>query len=239
MEYKYTGIILNKHNVGEMDRIYTIYTLEGGKIKSLAKSVRKPHAKLAAALENITLADITVEKTKGMGKITGAIIEDSFTNLKKDCNAVLEAFSILNLFDKMVDFENQDKKVFHLLKDYLLAMDKCASSGKEEKYVLLRLGFVVKLLHELGYTIEVRSCILCGNSFSEDKIAFSARQGGILCDDCAGKNQNDIIFISANAVKMTRLFLHNKMDNLSKIKTEKKDCDSLNLAVEQFLKWIA
>ena len=38
MEYKYTGIILNKRDVGETDRIYSIYTLEGGKIRMQGNS---------------------------------------------------------------------------------------------------------------------------------------------------------------------------------------------------------
>ena len=160
MEYKYTGIILSKRDVGETDRICTIYTFEGGKIKSIAKGVRKAHAKLASVLENITLADITIVKTRGMGKITGSIIENNFTAIKNNHNAVLETFSALGLFDKLVDFENPDQKVFELLKNYLETVDTCALNKDNEKYVLLRLGFTTKLLYELGYAIEANACVV-------------------------------------------------------------------------------
>ena len=237
MEYKYAGIILKKRNVGETDRILTIYTLENGKVRSLAKGVRKPHAKLAASLENIILADITIERTRGLGKITGSIIENNFTSLKGDCQAVLEVFSSLNLFDKLVDFESPDQKVFHLLRDYLMAADSCAANENKEKYLLLRLGFTVKLLHELGYTLEVKSCVKCGNSISENTPTFSAQHGGVLCSDCFEKNQEAAIPIHVNAIKMIRLFLHNKMSTLSKIQASKEDCDNVNLIAEEFLRW--
>jgi DNA repair protein RecO (recombination protein O) len=237
MEYKYTGIILSKRDVGETDRICTIYTLEGGKIRSIAKGVRKAHAKLASVLENITLADITIVRTRGLGKITGSISENNFTALKGNYSAVLETFSALGLFDKLIDFENPDPKVFHLLKDYLLTVEACSAQADNDKHALLKLGFTVKLLHELGYTIEVNSCVVCRKSLSKDAIVFSAQQGGTLCADCAKENSADTIFIQANAIKMIRLFLQNKMNTLVKIKANREDCDSACLAVNEFLKW--
>ncbi len=136
MEYKYTAIILNKRNVGETDRIYTMYSLEGGKIKSVAKGVRKPQAKLAASLESITLADVAIVRSRGLGKITGSIVENNFTALKKDENALLNIFAVFHLFDKLVDFENPDRIVFGLLQEYLESVEKCARSKDKEKYLL-------------------------------------------------------------------------------------------------------
>jgi DNA repair protein RecO (recombination protein O) len=237
MEYKYTGIILSKRDTGETDRICTIYTLEGGKIRSMAKGVRKAHAKLASVLENITLADITIVKTRGLGKITGSISENNFTALKSNCNAVLETFSALGLFDKLVDFENPDQSVFELLKNYLETVDACALHKDNEKYVLLRLGFIVKLLYELGYAIEADACVICRKPLSEDYPVFSAQHGGTICADCAKENPDSAITIRVNAIKMMRLFLQNKMSTLSKIQTSKEDCDSVHLAVDEFLRW--
>lgn len=237
MEYRHTGIVLNKRDVGETDRIYTMYSFEGGKIRSLAKGVRKPHAKLASSLENITLADITIVRTRGLGKITGSIVEHNFSALKRDCDAVMETFSALSLFDRIVDFENPDQATFILLKDYLEAMDGCASKKEVEKYAQLRLGFIVKLLDALGYSIEVSSCVSCRKPLTQETLCFSAQHGGALCADCARENSNCALPISINAIKMIRLFLQSKMGSLSKIQAERQDCDSARLAVDDFLRW--
>jgi DNA repair protein RecO (recombination protein O) len=237
MEYKYTGIILSKRDVGETDRICTIYTLEGGKIRSLAKGVRKPHAKLASSLENITLADITIVRTKGMGKITGSIIENNFTALKRDYDAIREVFSAVSLFDKIIDFESPDQNVFGLLRDFLEAVDSQAAKENNEKYALLRLGFTVKLLFELGYAIEVNSCVACRRTLSQDALFFSSERGGVLCKECAKENAGAMIPIKANAVKMIRIFLQNNMKALAKIQADMEDCDSARLAIDDFLRW--
>ena len=237
MEYKYTGIILNKWDVGETDRIYAIYTLEGGKIRSLAKGVRKAQAKLASSLENITLSDITIVRTRGLGKITGSIVEQNFSALKRDCDALLEAFSVLNIFDKLVDYENPDPEVFHLLKNYLEAADELAQNVGSEKYILLRLGFVTKLLDALGYSIEVGSCVACQGALSEKMLCFSAEHGGALCSDCAAQNPACAVPIKVNAIKMMRLFLQNNVKTFTKIQATREDCDSVSLAVDDFLRW--
>ncbi len=237
MEYRYTGIILNKWDVGETDRIYSIYTLEGGKIRSLAKGVRKAHAKLAPSLENITLADITIVKARGMGKITGSIVEQNFSALKRDCDAVLETFLGLNIFDKLVDFENPDGKVFQLLKDYLAAVDSLAQNTGGEKYVMLRLGFMIKLLDALGYSIEVAACVICQKPLTENMLSFSAQHGGALCAECGQANPAGSLSVRVNAIKMMRLFLQNDMRLHAKIQATREDCDSVRLAVDDFLRW--
>lgn len=237
MEYKYTGIILNKRDVGETDRICTIYTLEGGKIKSLAKGVRRPEAKLASSLENITLADITIVRTRGLGKITGSIIENSFTCLKNDCDALLEVFSGLAIFDKLVDFESPDPEIFALLRNYLESVDACAQKKSDGKYRLLRLGFVSKLLYELGYAIEVKKCVGCGQNLLGKFLGFSSQHGGMLCENCMEEKDGPMLPIKINSIKMIRLFLHNNMNALAKINAPDEDVDNVQMVVEDFLRW--
>lgn len=239
MEYKYTGIILNKQEVGETDRIYTIYTLEGGKIRSLAKGVRKSQAKLAASLENITLADITIIKSRGIGKITGSIVENNFSSLKQDCDALLETFSGLSSFEKLIDFESPDERVFLLLKEYLEAVDFCATDGNSEKQILIRLGFSVKLLDALGWTMEVNACVSCGKKLSEDFLFFSSEQGGALCAHCAQSGDNRALPVRTNDIKMLRLFLKNSIQALVKIQATREDCDSVRRVVDDFVRWTA
>lgn len=237
MEYKYTGIILNKRNIGETDKICTVYTLEGGKVRSIAKGVRKAHAKLASSLENITLADITIVRTRGLGKITGSIVENNFSALKRDCDALLETFVGLNMFDKLVDFENPDPQVFGLLKNYLEAVEYCSVNDVKEKFLLLRMGFLVKLLDALGYSIEVNSCVTCAKPLSEHSLFFCSSAGGTICQQCGIDNGSCVLPVRVNAIKMMRLFLKNNIVSFAKLQVAREDCDNLKLVVDDFLKW--
>lgn len=239
MEYKYTGIILNKRDIGETDRLYTIFTREGGKIKSLAKGVRKPHAKLASSLETLTLADLTVVKNRGTGKIAGSIIENSYPNLKKDGAAMLAVFGAIGLFNKLVDLESQDQNLFALLADYLAAADEGARKHLEEEVSRLQaLGFSLKLLEHSGYKIETTRCVLCGSRLSGEQFHFSAELGGIMDGRCAS-SQPGTITVGANTIKLMRILFSSSLRSLDKLKVEKKELDVLDRVLRAFLLWAA
>jgi DNA repair protein RecO (recombination protein O) len=237
MEYKFTGIILGKYNVGEADRIYTIYTLEKGKIKALAKGVRKSAARLAGNLENFSLIDLAIAKGKGTGKITGSIVENNFRNLRKNLEALENVFEGTKILDKLTSVEEKDPEVFNLLKEYLETINK-ASDAKEEKVALITQGFILKLLDCLGYKIEVFHCVKCSSALPKTGNYFSAEKGGIICVICSKETGNKV-GVSDNVIKIVRIFFQNKLKSLLKLKVDRKDINNLKLITREFIRWIA
>jgi recombinational DNA repair protein (RecF pathway) len=130
---------------------------------------------LASVLENITLADITIVKTGAWGKSPVQLLKIILQLLKIIAMRFWKHFLRWGLFDKLVDFENPDQSVFELLKNYLETVDACARNKDNEKYVLLRLGFITKLLYELGYAIEANACVVCRKPLSERILLCLAR----------------------------------------------------------------
>jgi DNA repair protein RecO (recombination protein O) len=237
MDYKYTGIVLDKRDIGETDRLYSIYTLESGKIKALAKGVRKVTAKLAGNLENFTLADISIVKNQGTGKITASIVENNFSNLKNNFEALSRAFANVKILSQMAQFEEKDERLFNLLKEYLEALDKFPENNVE-KLETVSLGFVFKLLECLGYGLEVGRCVVCGNVLQGNgENFFSAELGGVVCASCFQENKKGIR-ISVSAIKIIRLFFQNRLGSLSKLKIEPKDLRELKIVSQEFLRWV-
>lgn len=237
MEYKFTGIILGKYNVGEADRIYTIYTLEKGKIKALAKGVRKAKARLAGNLENFSLADLAIAKGKGTGKITGSIVENNFRNLRNNLKALENVFEAVKILDKLTSLEEKDAELFNLLKEYLETTDK-AIFEKEERISLITQGFILKFLDSLGYKIEVRHCVKCSGSLPKSGNYFSAEKGGIICLNCL-RDTEKRISASDNVIKLIRIFFQNSIKSLIKLKVAPKEINNLKVITREFVQWIA
>ncbi len=239
MEYKYTGIILSKKDIGETDRIYTIYTLEKGRISAIARGVRKAKSKLAGHLENFYLVDLVVMKNKGMGNISGSIVENNFLNLHKNLETLSEVFEAIKIFDSLISSEEKDTRLFLLLLEYLSAVDRIALKTNKPKTIvkLLAQGFIFKLLEMLGYKVEIRRCVKCGSGLLKDNNFFSFSLGGIICNDCS-KTAKDIIFVSNNFIKIMRIFFQNNINSLSKLNIKQKDADELKKISNDFLKWI-
>jgi len=235
MELKYTGIMLGKYDIGEADRIYTIYTKEAGKIQAKAVGVKKQNAKLAGALENFTLADIAIVKKNGTGKITSSIVENNFPGIKNNFEAVAAVFGTAEIFNRLVGTGERDEKIFNLLKDYLESVN---AENDENKIEVASLGFIFQLLSFLGYKIEVGKCAGCGAELKSISNFFSAEQGGIVCQNCASGLKN-VLPVSVNAIKLARLFLANSLKSLAKIKASEKEIRELRLVSRVFLDWIA
>lgn len=241
MDYKYQGIILSKFDAAEVDRIYSIYTREAGKIKVLGKGVRNPNAKLAGQLESVTHGEIFVAKTKGRGKITGAIAINNFPAVKSNFQALSRVFYIFGILEKMISAEEKDEGIFNLLVGYLEVMEKLYSSGgKEEtknKADILTGGFLFKFLDYMGYKIDAQRCIRCQNKLKDSKNYFDAQSGGFICEECR-KNNGKGIKSTSGAIKIIRLYLKNNIENFTKIKAPSEDIKNSRAIAEEMLRWV-
>lgn len=239
MEYKYQGIILNKKDVGETDRIYIIYTFETGKIRVLAKGVKKSRAKLAGYLEPITKAEIFIAKTKGLGKITGSIVNDNFPQIKSNLGSMKQVFYVFKILERIISEQDKDEKSFNLLEEYLQIMEKLSSEENlknENKKNIITFGFLFKFLDEFGYRVEVGKCVSCEKRLVSEKNFFSAQRGGIICENCASSGDRKIK-ISDDSIKLIRIFLKNKIASLIKIEASIKDSNQIKIIFTDFLSW--
>ena len=234
MEYKYQAIILGKHNVGETDRVYTLYTKEAGKIRLVAHGVRKPQAKLAPHLETATYSEIFLAKSRGRGRITGAVPVEVFPSVKSDIDLAEKVFWALQIFDRMVTQEEKDEKVFELLLGYL----RQAEGATNEEAEILTHGFVFKFFHSLGYGLEMGRCVSCGRRLLAGSNFFDAERGGVVCSECVSRTRRKVR-ITDESIKLIRIFINNKIENLGKVKAAPGMLSNLKLIAAEASRWIA
>lgn len=237
MEYKYTGIILNKKDIGETDRIYSFYTLEQGKISAIARGVRKSRSKLAGHLENFYLIDLTVMKNRGLGNIASSIVENSFKNLRNDLDSLERVFKVTKTLNRLINDQEKDANVFFLFLDYLDSLDNISGKSDEVQKNLITQGFIFKFLDLLGYKIELNRCVKCEKKLSHGRNFFDYSYGGAICEQCAIGSSN-VLPISNNSIKIIRIFFQNKIKNLSKLKISPRESRELEHISRTFIKWI-
>ncbi len=238
MELRYNAIVLKKKEVGETDRLYTLYTDTGGKIQTVAKGVRKAEAKLAGQLENLVHGLVIIVKGRGMGKIAGAVAEHSFLYIRQDLDTLKRVLEAVNIFDRLVGWEEPDAELFNLLATYLALANELAKEKKGEKILLLTEGFLFQLFAHLGYEIETGVCAVSGEKLARgDKHFFSPSAGGMLRGEHV-RDAEGSFPISESAIKLIRLFLHNKLEALSKISVRADDVRETRQVAARFFQWI-
>ncbi len=96
------GIVLKRSDVGEADRVVTLFTREYGKIVGIAKGCRKLTSSRASALEPGVLSRVYMVSTKGMPILTQSTIIDDFSQAKYDLTRIRRVFEVLEMLDSLL-----------------------------------------------------------------------------------------------------------------------------------------
>jgi len=175
--YTTKAIVLRNQDLGEADKIVTLYTQKFGKIKGIAKGVRKTTSKFGSGVEIFTFADYLLygKETKDLDIISQVQIIHSFQEIREDLSKITYGGFILELVDTLVAGREKDTLLFSLILQTLTWL-------KEEVSELIIPTFVLKTMTLLGLKPYLgESCNLCHKLINNDKIQFSPGQGGIIC----------------------------------------------------------
>jgi DNA repair protein RecO (recombination protein O) len=144
--YKTEAIILKRISIGEADRIITALTKRRGKIRCVAKGVRKPTSRKSASLELFTKSRVFLAKGRNLDIVTQAEIIEDFPNIRSSLKAAKAAYHIAELTD-LLTVENQDSgNVYDGLSELLRSINGRGFASRRE----IR-EFEKKLFHELGF----------------------------------------------------------------------------------------
>ncbi|MCI0868821.1 MAG: DNA repair protein RecO [Chloroflexi bacterium] len=196
--YKTEAVVLRQINLGEADRILTLYTPDQGKVRAVARGVRRPRSKLSGHLELLNQAAVSLSYGRNLDTINEAQSIQSFRGIRDDLQRISKAIYMAELVDAFT-IENSGN---HQL--YLLLVHSLGWLERTENTDLLLRHFELHLLEASGYQPELLNCVECRTSLEPRDHLFAASAGGILCPECRVGNEAALIPISLNAMKVLR-----------------------------------
>lgn len=113
--YKAEGIILKRKNVGEADRILTLFTKEHGKIRAIAKGIRKMTSRRAPHLEIFMRVHVMIHTGKTLESITEVTPIEVYEDIRTDLSRVSIAYYLCELVDSLMPEKQEHDDVFTLL----------------------------------------------------------------------------------------------------------------------------
>lgn len=180
--YKAEAIVLRSQKLNEADNLITLFSREHGKLRVVAKGVRKPASRKRAGVQLFTHGDFLLYHGRSLDHITQCESRTSFHRLVGN----LDLFAYATYFVELVDgllAENQPQEEVYLL--LLTCLHLLEVSDPE----LLTRAFEIRLINLLGYQPQLGECVQCGQSLPFGEVRFSAALGGILCPSCRGQDQ--------------------------------------------------
>lgn len=141
------GIILSRTDYGEADRIITVLTPENGKLRLMAKGVRKPKSKLAGGIELFSVSDITFIRGRGeIGTLISSRLFKYYGHIVHDIQRVQLGYDLIKTLNKATEDE-PEKEYFDLLENTLKALD-----DPEISQALIHSWFSAQLLRQAGHS---------------------------------------------------------------------------------------
>jgi DNA repair protein RecO (recombination protein O) len=176
--YKEQGIVLRSHKLGEADKIVTIMTQGSGKVRGVAKGIRKTTSRFGARLEPFTHVSLMLYRGRGqLDTITQAEIIAPHMSIRSDLALFAAGETMLEAVDKVAQEHERNIRLTLLLLSGLRGLD-----ARPRDPEAVAESFVLKLLSLSGFHPSLTACAVCGNT---DPRLFSPDQGGAVCADCA------------------------------------------------------
>lgn len=193
------GVVLKHSEWGETDRMITLFTRELGKVKAIAKGVRKPRSRKAGHLEPFTRANLLLARGRDLFILTQAEAISTYFALKDDLVKLGYASYIIELLASFTYEEEENQSLYRLLVNTLNRLDR----GDDPKLAIHY--YEIRLLDLVGYRPQLFSCAKCEIEIQAEDQYFSALQGGALCPKC-GRKSPDAHPISTDALRYLRHF---------------------------------
>ena len=221
--YPTEAIILKQSNLGEADRILTLFTPYKGKFSAVAKGIRRPISKKTGHLELLCRSQLHIAVGRNLDIVTQAQGLESFLHMREELWHLTCGLYLTELVERFIEENTPHTDVYKLLLESLRTLDNDAleaqqqrqktkdvsqeeqtseANAQHDRTKLLMRYFEIYLLSSAGYEPVLRTCANCDTELQPEENGFTPSLGGALCPNCSHLWSQSL---SMNALKVLRL----------------------------------
>lgn len=194
------AMVLSGKSFREADKILEFYSDDYGKIRAVAKGVRKIKSKLGGHLEPFTDVDLMLAKGRGeLWTVTGAKAVTHYPGMRRNLQAVAVASYLAELVGRL----SPDAQANQWFPDLLRTAFSSLEAGHDPNRVVAYYEWQSIML--AGWEQDLRHCTHCRQRLYPQGLSYSTTLGGVLCKECADEDRQALA-ISPDVVKLLRCY---------------------------------
>ena len=229
--YKTEAIILRHVDLGEADRILTLYTPNRGKLRAVARGVRKTKSKLGGHVEPITHCSLMLSSGRNLEIVNQSQVIDNFLTIHNDLQLAVQAMYLIELTDAFTSEYIENYPVYRLLLDALHHLSMAHHAELLFRY------FELQLMGHLGYRPQLYECLNCKAALEPRENFFSPSGGGIVCASCV-HTELAVYPVSANTLKLMRLLQRGDYATAGKLRIPSNLSRELERAMKSYIRYL-
>jgi DNA repair protein RecO (recombination protein O) len=203
------AVVLRHTDMGEADRLLWLFTRELGKVRAIAKGVRKLRSRKAGHLEPFTRSSLRLARGRDLWIVTQAETVDAYLPIREDLLRIGYAGYVVELLDRFTYEEGENISLYNLLIETLSRLSQDTDPLIAVRY------YEIRLLDLLGFRPQLFQCARCSREIQPEAQFFSAEQGGVLCPKC-GQVEQDARPASMEALRYLRHFQRSRYKDASR-----------------------
>jgi DNA repair protein RecO (recombination protein O) len=173
--YRDTGVVIRSHRLGEADRIVVLLTAEHGKVRAVAKGVRKTKSRFGGRLEPLNHVNLLLYQGRELDIVSQVETVDPTRPLMESLDRLTQGLALLEVVDRLTPDREPVPHLYRMLVGALRTLGSRPSA-------LVVPAFFWKVLAAEGVRPELDRCVRCGGG--EPLVAFEVDEGGMLCRSC-------------------------------------------------------
>jgi len=176
--YHDVGVVLRTYKLRESDRIVVIHTRENGKVRAVAKGVRKTKSKFGARLEPMSHVKLLLYRGRELDIVSQAEAVEPLSPMLSSLDRVSQGLAVLEAVDQLSLEREPNEALYRSLVGVLRTI-------AERPSPLNVSAFYWRLLQREGFEPELGACVRCGDSEPDTTlVALDLNEGGVLCRSC-------------------------------------------------------
>jgi len=225
------AIVLRHSDWGEADRLLWLFTLEMGKLNSLAKGVRRLRSRKAGHLEPFSLVNLLVARGRDMWIVTQAEMVENYLPLRENLVRIGYAAYVVELLDRFTYEEGENRPLFYLLRDTLARVNAMETPALAVRYYELR------LLDLVGFRPQLFTCAVCDAEIKPQDQFFSAFHGGVVCPTCGFKTSG-VRQITLGELRILRHFQRSTFRDAMRLSLNPEIDRGLEILMQNYFSYI-
>ncbi len=173
--YRDDAVVLRTYKLGESDRIVVLLTAEHGKVRAVAKGVRKTRSRLGSRLEPLSRVSVLLNKGRQLDVVSQVETIATGSGLRSSLDKMTQGIAMLEAVDQLTIDREPVPHIYNMLTGALTSLSDDSSP-------LIVAAFFLKLLGAEGLAPQLDECVNCGEA--DELVAFDPLVGGVQCRNC-------------------------------------------------------
>jgi DNA repair protein RecO (recombination protein O) len=228
--YVTDAIVLTRFDYGEADRIMTLFTPTHGKLKAIAKGVRRPTSRLGGSLEPLAELRVALARGRTFDVVTQVEVSHAWLALRDSLESAATAWYLAEMADRALEERHEADGLYALLRRSYELLDAGMDVGRVARW------YEMHLADEMGVRPEVDRCVECDRMLEADEeFRWVPPLGGVLCWRCPGP-PHERVGLSVDGLKLLKAYQRMDVEALAALRLRPEVEREVEGAMRDFLR---